>query len=258
LEAVLGLSLFERTSRNVELTAAGERLLTEARTVVASVARFEAVAEGLTAGTDDLGFGFCHGSEEGAIRALRSFSAEHPTTTVHPATMTSINIIESVASGRLAAGIIRGSVSDADRVASVALARVPIDHVVVATDHRLGRLDVVDAGALAEEPVLVVERSDAPHAHDKIVAYFDDLGVQPRLVTHGATQIERVFDMVAIGTGVGWLNAWQANRGTGRDDVVIKPLAPVAMWDEFRIVWRLGDTRPTTAACVRIVLETCS
>ena len=258
LEAELGVTLFERTSRNVELTAAGERLLTEARAVAAAVERFEAVAEGLLAGTDDLGFGFCHGSEEGAIRALRSFSVEHPSTTVHPATMTSINIIESVAGGRMAAGIIRGSVSDADRVASVALARVAIDHVVVPADHRLGALDVVDAGSLAGEPVLVVDRSEAPHAHDKIAAYFDGLALKPRLVTHGATQIERVFDMVAIGTGIGWLNTWQASRGTGRDDVVIKPLVPVGMWDEFRVVCRLGDTRPTTAACVRIVLETCS
>lgn len=258
LESELGVTLFERTSRNVELTAAGERLLTEARAVAAAFERFMAVAEGVAAGTDDLGFGFCHGSEEGAIRALRLFSAEHPATTVHPATMTSLNIVESVASGRLAAGIVRGSASDADRVASVALARVPIDHVVVPVDHRLGRFEVVHAEDLADEPVLVVERADAPHAHDKIAAYFEELAVRPRLVTHGATQIERVFDMVAIGTGLGWLNTWQVSRGTSRDDVVIKPLVPVAMFDEFRVVWRLGDTRPTTAACVRIVLETCS
>ena len=71
--------------------------------------------------------------------------------------------------------------------------------------------------------------------------------------THGATQIERVFDMVAIGSGIGWLNTC-AERETDRTDVAIRPLQPIGMWDEFRVAWRFGDTRPATAACVRVVL----
>ena len=67
LEDELGLTLFERTSRSVELTAAGERLLGEARSVMSSLDRFKQVADGLTAGALDLGFGFCHGSEGGAM-----------------------------------------------------------------------------------------------------------------------------------------------------------------------------------------------
>ena len=40
--------------------------------------------------------------------------------------------------------------------------------------------------------------------------------------------------------------------------MAIRPLQPIGMWDEFRVAWRAGDTRPATAACVRVVLETCS
>ena len=257
LEAELGLTLFERTSRSVELTAAGDRLLGEARSVLAALERFEQVAGGLTTGSLDLGFGFCHGSEGGAMNALRSFREEHPDVLVHPASMTSINIIDSIGSGRLALGIVRSSASDAERVASVPLARVPVDHVAVPLQHRLALADRVDIGDLADEPVLIVDRSDAPHAHDKIATYLSGQGVRPHYVTHGATQIERVFDMVSIGSGIGWLNTWQAEREAGRDDVAIKALDPVGMWDEFRVVWRQGDTRLATAACVRVVLETC-
>ncbi len=63
--------------------------------------------------------------------------------------------------------------------------------------------------------------------------------------------------MVSIGSGIGWLNTWQAERESGRADVAIRPLRPVGMWDEFRVAWRHGDTRLATAACVRVVLETC-
>lgn len=256
LEAELGLELFERTSRNVGLTSAGERLLVEARAVLRAFDQFGQVAERLTETASDLGFGFCHGSEGGAMRSLRTFRYERPDVVVHPSTMTSVHIVESIASGRLALGIIRGP-ADTERVVSVPLARVPVDHVILPAGHRLAVSDCVRARDLDGEAVLVVDRVDAPHAHDMITGYLADQGVRANVVTHGATQIERVFDMVAIGSGIGWLNTWQAERETNRDDVAVRPLEPIGMWDEFRVAWREGDTRPATAACVRVVLETC-
>lgn len=256
LEAELGLTLFDRTSRSVELTEAGERLLGEARRVLWAAERFLELAEQLTAKVTDVGFGFCHGSEGGAMDSLRRFREEQPDVLVHPAAMTSVNIVDALGSGRLVAGIIRGGAAEPDRVASVPLARVPVDHVVVPLDHRLADVDVVNAKDLEGQPVLVVDRNDAPRAHDEIVSYLGGLGVRPIWVTHGATQIERVFDMVAISSGIGWMNTWQAERESRRTDVAIKRLEPVGLWDEFRVAWRLGDSRPTTAACVRVVLET--
>ncbi len=258
LEGELDLNLFDRTSRSVELTEAGERLLGEARAVLAALDRFEQVAAGLNSGALELGFGFCHGSEGGAMAALRSFRDEQPEVLVHPASMTSVNIVDAISNGRLAVGIVRGSVGESDRVASAPLARVPVDHVVVPLSHRLADADLVSIADLDDEPVLVVDRADAPHAHDTIATYLQGQGVHPRWVTHGATQIERVFDMVSIGSGIGWVNTWQAEREGGRDDVAIRPLDPVGMWDEFRVVWRHGDTQLATAACVRVVLETCA
>jgi DNA-binding transcriptional LysR family regulator len=257
LEGELGLTLFHRTSRTVELTDVGERLLAEARAVLAAVDRLEHVATDLTTGALDLGVGYCTGSEAGVMTALRSFRDEHPEVVVHPASMTSLNIIEAITSGRLGLGVVRGSVRQAERVASVPLARVPIDHVAVPAAHPLAERAVVSAADLDGEPVLVVDRTDAPHTYDEILDYAHRCGIRPEWVTHGATQVERVFDMVAIGSGIGWLNSWQAERGPGRDDIVIRPLDDVGIWDEFRVAWRQGDARVATAACVRVVIETC-
>lgn len=257
LEAEIGLTLFERNSRSVELTEAGARLLNEARAVLTAADRFEQAAEQLTAVGNDLAFGYCHGSEGGAMRALRRFRDERPDVLVHPASMTSLQMGEQIATGRLAVGIVRGAIDDSERVVSVPLARVPVDHVSVPLGHRLASAEVVHVRELEGEPVLVVDRADAPYAHDAIARYVSDLGVHPNWVTHGATQIERVFDMVAIGSGIGWLNTWQAEREAARTDVAIRPLTPVGMWDEFRVAWRQGDSRLATAACVRVILETC-
>ena len=182
---------------------------------------------------------------------------QQPDVAVRPAAMTSLNIFEALRNGRISVGIVRGPSSIRTSSRRVPLAEVPVDHVVVPPDHRLATVERVDVTDLEGEPVLIVERDDAPRAHDEITHYFAGLGVRPRWVTHGATQIERVFDMVSVGGGIGWLNTWQAERESGRTDVAIRPLVPVGMHDVFRIAWRAGDTSPATATCVRVLLETC-
>jgi DNA-binding transcriptional LysR family regulator len=255
LEGELGLQLFDRTSRRVALTAAGERLLGEARMVLRAMESFDRVAAELASVPADIGLGFCHGSEGGAMRALRRMLDQQPELAVHPAAMTSLQIFDALRTGRVAVGIVRGPVPDPEQLASVPLAEVPVDHLVVPPDHRLAGREEIAVTDLEGEPVLIVERDDAPRAHDEIVQYCSRLGVHPRWVTHGATQIERVFDMVSVGAGIGWLNTWQAEREAGRAGVAIRRLVPVGMHDAFRIAWRAGDTSPATATCVRVLLE---
>jgi DNA-binding transcriptional LysR family regulator len=260
LEGELGLALFERTSRRVALTPAGERLLAEARDVLRAMDRFDATAVGLASAPPAAActVGYCHGSEGGMMRTIRTFRVEHPEVDVRPDGLTSLLILEGLRERRLAVGILRGPVAEAGRVASVPLARVPVDHVAVPPDHRLAGRAVVEARDLDGEPVLLVERSEAPTAHDEIVAYCTAMGARPRWVTHGPVQVERELDLVALGSGIAWLNSWQAGHATRRDDVVLRPLRPVDLYDDFRVAWRAGDPSPTTAAFVRVALETCT
>ncbi len=258
LERELGLRLFERTSRRVALTPAGERLLVDARDVLRAVDRFGTAAARLASVPTTWTVGYCHGSEDGMMRTIRAFQAEHPDVVVRADGFTSLLILDALRAGRMAVGIMRGPVAEPGRVVSVPLARVPVDHVAVPPDHRLAASrSAVEARHLDDERVLVVERSDAPTARDEIESYCAAVGARPRWVSHAAIQVERVLDLVAIGTGIGWLNSWQARRATGREDVVVRELRPVELYDEFRIVWRAGDRSPMTAAFVRVALETC-
>ena len=104
--------------------------------------------------------------------ALRRMLDQQPEVGVRPAAMTSLHIFEALRNGRISVGIVRGPVTDPDVIASVPLAEVPVDHVVVPPDHRLATFDRVDITDLEGEPVLIVERDDAPRAHDEITHYF--------------------------------------------------------------------------------------
>jgi DNA-binding transcriptional LysR family regulator len=259
LEQSLGVVLFERTSRHVALTPAGEQLLADAREVLRAVDRFTASAEAVrvVSTPSTWAVGHCHGSEDGMMRTIRAFRATHPDLVVRADGLTTLRILDGVRAGVLAAGIVRGPVGDPDRVASAPLARVPVDHVAVPPGHPLAEADVVRAADLDGEPVLVVDRAEAPTAHDEIEAYVAAAGARPRWIPHAATQVERVLDQVALGTGIGWLNSWQAEPAARRFDVAVRPLRPVALFDDFRAVWRAGDTSETTSAFVATMLEAC-
>ena len=112
----------------------------------------------------------------------------------------------------------------------------------------------MQASDLDGEPVLLVERTDAPTAHEETLAYCAAVGVRPDWVLHPATQAERMLDMVAVGAGIGWLNHWQAGR-VQRDGVAVRPLRPVVRVDDFHLVWRSTDASAATRAFVALAAE---
>ena len=156
---------------------------------------------------------------------------------------------------KYAAGFPAAAIRYCLQAAGITLAEV--DHVAVPAAHRLAACSVVDVRDLDGEPVFVVDRLDAPTAHDEIEAYCTSHGSRPLWVNHAAVQVERVLDMVAVGSGIGWLNSWQAAREDIRREVAVKPLRPIALYDEFRVAWRVGDAAPSTSTFVRVMLETC-
>lgn len=258
LEAELGVQLFERSTRQVHLTPAGSRLLHEARSTLRAAERFTSLAESLrrTAESADqpLRMAYCHGSEHVALAAAQKFHEVHPTVAVRPTALTSLRIYKDLVAGRLTVGIARSPVPYPDVLVSQLLARVAFAHVAVPANHPLAQHAVVYATDLEGQAVLLVERDDAPIYHDSTVAYCANLGVSPAWVVHPAAQVERMLDMVAVGSGIGWLNEWQAPH-VHREGVVIVPLEPVERFDEFHLVWRIDDHSKSLKQFIEIAVE---
>jgi DNA-binding transcriptional LysR family regulator len=255
LESELGVRLFERTSRQVSLTDAGERLLPQARAVVAAADRFAAIAAGLATPTAALAIAYCHGSEHAALDAAHRFRQLRPDVAVRPVALTSLRIFDGLRSGRLAVGIVHPPV--AEPLASRPLARVPFAHLAVPEGHRLAQPAAIDVSMLEGESVLLVERADAPAYHDATVAYCTANDVRPAWVLHPASQMERMLDMVAIGMGIGWLNDWQAGHAN-HEGVVVKPMRPIGRFDDFHLAWRADDQTATTQQFLDIATEVCA
>lgn len=241
LEAALGVVLFDRTSRSVALTTAGEALVPAAREVLAALERFGDVAAGLgaTAHLATIAVGYSHGSEIGVLAALQRFRRDHPTVSIRTEALTSAVVHDRVVKRRLDVGVVRPAADLPRGLAARRLAAVDLDHVALPLGHRLLRCrGAINPGDLAGETLLVVDRADSPTVHDDLVGYFATRAIDVRWVSHPATQIERGLDMVALGTGLAWLNPWQAERMGSRTDVVIRRLAEPVRTESFVAVWR--------------------
>ena len=255
LETELGVALFTRTSRRVELTDAARRLLPEARRVLAAVDHFQSVATHLTTATPAMVVGYCHGSEVGTLRAVQHFHEAYPDVPIRPAALTSLRIFDELRTGKLTVGIVRAPIPVG--LASALLTRVPFNHLALPSDHRLARQDVVHASELDGEAVLLVDRTEAPTYHAETLAYLLAHGAEPAYVVHPATQVERMLDMVAVGTGIGWLNALHVGA-VQRQGVTVVPLTPPERFDDFHLAWRPDDQSSDPSAFIPIAQAACS
>ncbi|MFF9623804.1 LysR family transcriptional regulator [Streptomyces griseosporeus] len=108
LERALGVTLFDRTSRRVRLSAAGERLLPEARAVLAAADRARDVVAGILAGTEGvLRLGTVQVPGDRMYRALAAFAALAPRVRVRLAKLPPAERLAAARAGELDAVLVR-------------------------------------------------------------------------------------------------------------------------------------------------------
>jgi DNA-binding transcriptional LysR family regulator len=186
LERELGIRLFERLSRGVVLTEAGEVFLERARATVAA-------ADDALAAARDVKDGFTGSLRLGAdwrarydlapalVGALRTARPQIDLTVVEAETGT---LLGDVRDGRLDAALVRGPRAPAPGLESVPIVRLPMG-VVMAPGHRLARVARVSAVELRHE-AFAISGGRGGRAGDEVVSTaLHALGIEPRLVPGG-------------------------------------------------------------------------
>jgi DNA-binding transcriptional LysR family regulator len=154
LERELGVRLFDRSHRQVRLTAAGERLLPSAYEALAAVERLRTVARA----TLRVGVGRAF---DPRVRALLTDGVES-------VRLSRASRLAGVRDGTLDAAIVRGAVPD-------------LAHRVLWTDPVLAAVPASFAGSLEELPLRMAAREKNPAFHDLVVRPSQRLG--PELTT---------------------------------------------------------------------------
>lgn len=179
LEEQVGVALFARTRRQVELTDAGAAILDPARAAVEAATAAEEVASGFARGhRGDLLLGISPGAHYVAQALLARFAAVRPHVRVRARQDSSGLLAEQVAAGRLELAL----TFCAAPVAGVSWERLREEPAVlaVAGGHPLaGRATVALAG-LAGERFALVDARDGPGYNSAVLAACRAAGFEPR------------------------------------------------------------------------------
>ncbi len=167
LEESLGATLFDRSARQVGLTAAGEVLLEHATAVLESLRRLETAvhgADGAVRGEFIVG---C--SEEFSVHALPvalvRLARKHPKLVVRTFAMGPDEVIRKLSDGDLDLGLVTRPLSVAEPLRVVPLVHSPTSVVCGAT-HPLSDATEITADDLAQHPFVVQQFFGEPAASD--------------------------------------------------------------------------------------------
>ncbi|PKH23630.1 LysR family transcriptional regulator [Enterobacterales bacterium CwR94] len=208
LEEDLGTRLLSRSTRNVALTSAGSRLLTEARELVAQAdalsARFR-LAQREQAQT--LRIGAIDSAAVGLLPTLlAAFRERYPQVAVQISEEKTLRLLPKLKSGRLDMVLIRPPERPEPGCEMQMLLR---EEIVVAlpASHPLADREELTMDALRDMPMIVPERRSRPHSYDLTMDLFAHAGMPVR-VSQVADEKQTIVNLVAAGLGLAIVPRW--------------------------------------------------
>jgi DNA-binding transcriptional LysR family regulator len=221
LEEELGVKLFVRTSRRVDLTMEGRLLLDRARMVLAQAKEAEEIVK--SAGRGEIGhlaIGYVTSSVYTLIPAiLKEFHRQRPAVELGCFEMNATSQIQALKQHEIDVGVLRTSIADPS-LKLVKLLREPLV-LALPEGHTLARRARLRLRACAQEPFVVVPQIHSPAFFGAVVESCRRAGFAPH-VTQEAKEGQTILALVAAGLGVALVPA--ALKAWPRPGVVFRDL----------------------------------
>ena len=197
----IGFQLFNRTSREVSLTAAGTSFLSRARIIMAdlddAIRTGSEIASG-SVGTVRVGY-VALAALTILPRIVRDFRQRHPDVRLTLHEMSSAPQLDSLLQGGLDIAIQTGI----PQVKDISCLEIRRDHLaaILPRSHACARARTLSVKALKGDPFLIFPRSQAPDLYDALTATCRKAGFTPAIVQE-AQSWHMIAELVSSGFGV--------------------------------------------------------
>src|SRR5262249_49214052 len=244
LEDDLGVALFVRNTHRVELTRAGHVFLEQARRLVVQAGHATEAARHAQKGESGIvRIGIASGLGGTVSKAVLDHRKRMPMIHIECNDIFSSPQNEAIQKGIIDIGFLRPPVDQMNLDCELLFEEEFV--IVMAKNHRLAKRRVVKLKDVADEPLILFDRSFSSGLYDKIMGLYSRQGFTPHLtITHVEAHEEAGAIMVASGKGIFMGAGAIVNRSVSGVELASVRLNEPEAKIEVYMVWRKGEESP--------------
>lgn len=239
LERELGIALFERNRRRVELTVAGASFLEDARAILEATERATGKVRRVAAGElGSLSIGFVGSAMFSPTlpAILREFRDRYGDVDLRLRELQTAEQLEALVAGRIDVGVIRGPLASPELDTGLELLVIQREKLVVAVPdaHPLAKKPRLRAADLRGETFVILRRREAPGLFASLASVMRGVGGMPQDVLEVA-EMQTILGLVGSGFGVSLVPASVGE--SERAGISFRPLADPSPEIELALAW---------------------
>lgn len=253
LEEELGFTLFNRTTRNVEITRAGQELLTEVNLMFEHLRQGIANAQKATRGEiGQLTIGYISTTLYSITPYyVRIFRERYPYIELSLQEMVSPTLEQSVVEGKVDVCLMNLP-HTLDSNVGYEIVHKERMMLAIPREHHLAQLNEIPFKLLANEPFVIYSRKYKKETYDRIIALCQNHGFSPNIIQEAASETA-VISLVAAGLGIALTT--EGLVSVRPHEVVYRLVTEPVFETPFIVGWDINNTSPIVQAFVSIAKE---
>lgn len=224
LEQELGVTLFERGTRPLKMTEAGQFFYAHAQQLLAKAADLKAMTQRISHVEHDLSIGFVASTLYGLLpQIIYRWRQDNPNVNITLHEMTTMEQIAALKEGKIDAGFGRLRLED-PLVRRIVLRNEKLV-VALPTQHRLAQgKDSLSLVELLDEKLIIFPKQPRPSFADQVLSIFADHALKPQQ-TIEVRELQVALGLVAAGEGISIVP--NSLYGMLRNDICFKNIKDV-------------------------------
>lgn len=249
LEEELGVTLFHRSKRRIELTDAGQVFLEEARRTLVQAEHARRMAQ--RAQRSEIGqlvIGFVSEATYDLLPTLlQAYRARFPQVEIVLREMTTMQQVQALQKGDIHLGVLRPPIPETGL--SLQIVREEPFVMVLPPITRFAPDEQLPLSALSEEPFVLFPRAISPGIYDQVISLCNHVGFSPSIIQE-ATELHTILGLVAVGIGVSLLPA--SVRLLRSQGVVYQALPQTGVQARTALAWKQDSRSSILSAFLKI------